>query len=184
MSSPGIFGAGALSTLLRGKTPTSSDSIPDSSESGGVGRPFKLMYRSLFASGLLPGLSDREDGVFGVPEDEDDEGLESRVSRPVVWLCTKLGSGSDWLTRTAGGMGVSSARSTMSAARTSRARGVVRGSARACAGCDCGSSPSRDPHKTNSTSEQSEGQELYGEPEEGVGEPGHTRSPRLEVVIM
>ena len=66
----------APSSVLRGKALTNSVSSPDSSESGGVGRPFKLMYLSFLAKGL-PGLHDRAEGVLGGLDDADDEGLES-----------------------------------------------------------------------------------------------------------
>lgn len=96
-----------------------------------------------------------------------------------------MGTGSDWLTITAGGAGVSSARSTMSDdARTSSARGVVRGNARACITGDSGSSSSKVPQRTSSASELSFGQGLYGEPAAALGETVPTRSPRLGVVIM
>ena len=83
----------ALSPLFRGDIPTPSDSIPDSSESGGVGSPFRLMYRSLFASGL-PGLIDREDGVLGGLDDTDEDGLGSRECPPTS--CAGAGWGCGW----------------------------------------------------------------------------------------
>ena len=69
-------------------------------------------------------------------------------------------------------------------ARMSRARGVVRGRARTCMTGDSGSSSSNVPQRTSSTSEQSDGQGLYGEPAAELDEPAPTRSPRLGVVIM
>lgn len=50
---------------------------PDSSESGGVGRPAKLLYVSPRARGLL-GLVDLAEVVVGRPEDAVEDKLECR----------------------------------------------------------------------------------------------------------
>lgn len=59
-------------------------------------------------------------------------------------------------------------------------------SERVGAACDweLASSPSREPHKTNSANEQSDGHELYGDADGAVDELGLIVSPRLVEVMM
>lgn len=104
---------------------------------------------------------------------------------PLLWYPE-----SDGLTESAGGMGESSASMTTSEARDRSARGSVRMPVDAAA-CEPSelfwadvSSPSREPYKTNSASEQSDGQEPYGEAVLEAGGVGLIISPKLEEVMI
>lgn len=100
-------------------------------------------------------------GEGGEEERDEDDVLPDMTNggtlEPALWY-----GGSDWLTKTTGGMGASSARMTTSDACASKARGVVRVSARVWPECGT-SSPSRAPHRTSSASEQSDGHAPYGD---------------------